>query len=199
MKKLTLSIAACALVASTTVLAQNGNPNSQAGGLPALAAEVAELRALLEALQGQVGEPSYAGTYSVNLFEKGIFGCGSGNSPLPGGLSGYLQTQGISSTSQSSTLVEAISDGNTLSVAGHSRIRQELRLSGTFETDTPFDSAFDIDIAADGSLSLDAGPDVVFEGQMADDGSSFVVAVTGQFIEDDCIDAFTVTAVGVRQ
>ncbi|MEX0618029.1 MAG: hypothetical protein WDZ76_10750 [Pseudohongiellaceae bacterium] len=204
MKIKIIALATCAMLfGGATVSAQPGNSNSQAGGLPALALEVAELRALVEQLQGQVGEPSYAGSYVVNIFENGIFGCGTGNDPAsvigtPAFLA-YLQRQAISSTSQSSTIASAISDGMTLSVFSHYRIRQELRLSGTFETDVPYDEGFDVAIGPGGELSLDAGEDVVFEGQMSDDGSTFIIAVAGQFEEEDCADAFTVSAVGVRK
>lgn len=203
MKTTMITILSLLILATGAVHAKNDNPKSQAGGLPALAAEVDELRALIEQLQGQVGVPSYAGTYTVNIFETGMFGCGTttdfGSVAGTPAFFGYMAMQAISSMTQSSTLVEAVSDGSTLSIGSYNRQRQELRLSGKFETDLPFDNSFSLNIGPNGELFVDIGPDVVLEGQMADDGSSFIIAITGQFSEDDCADAFTASIVGVRK
>ncbi|MEQ8407815.1 MAG: hypothetical protein RKH07_06025 [Gammaproteobacteria bacterium] len=202
MKTTIITMLSLLLLATGAVHGKNENPKSQAGGLPALAAEVDELRALIEQLQGQVGAPSYAGTYTVNIFETGMFGCGTttdfGSVAGTPAFFGYMAMQAISSMTQSSTLVEAVSDGSTLTIGAYNRQRQELRLSGKFETDLPFDNSFSLDIGPNGELFVDVGPDVVLEGQMADDGSSFIIAITGQFSEDDCADAFTASIVGVR-
>lgn len=202
MKTTIITMLSLLLLATGAVHGKNENPKSQAGGLPALAAEVDELRALIEQLQGQVGAPSYAGTYTVNIFETGMFGCGTttdfGSVAGTPAFFGYMAMQAISSMTQSSTLVEAVSDGSTLTIGAYNRQRQELRLSGKFETDLPFDNSFSLDIGPNGELIVDVGPDVVLEGQMADDGSSFIIAITGQFSEDDCADAFTASIVGVR-
>lgn len=202
MKTTIITMLSLLLLATGAVHGKNENPKSQAGGLPALAAEVDELRALIEQLQGQVGAPSYAGTYTVNIFETGMFGCGTttdfGSVAGTPAFFGYMAMQAISSMTQSSTLVEAVSDGSTLTIGAYNRQRQELRLSGKFETDLPFDNSFSLDVGPNGELFVDVGPDVVLEGQMADDGSSFIIAITGQFSEDDCADAFTASIVGVR-
>ena len=202
MKTTIITMLSLLLLATGAVHGKNENPKSQAGGLPALAAEVDELRALIEQLQGQVGAPSYAGTYTVNIFETGMFGCGTttdfGSVAGTPAFFGYMAMQAISSMTQSSTLVEAVSDGSTLTIGAYNRQRQELRLSGKFETNLPFDNSFSLDIGPNGELIVDVGPDVVLEGQMADDGSSFIIAITGQFSEDDCADAFTASIVGVR-
>ena len=202
MKTTIITMLSLLLLSTGAVHGKNENPKSQAGGLPALAAEVDELRALIEQLQGQVGAPSYAGTYTVNIFETGMFGCGTttdfGSVAGTPAFFGYMAMQAISSMTQSSTLVEAVSDGSTLTIGAYNRQRQELRLSGKFETDLPFDNSFSLDVGPNGELFVDVGPDVVLEGQMADDGSSFIIAITGQFSEDDCADAFTASIVGVR-
>ena len=138
----------------------------------------------------------------MNIFETGMFGCGTttdfGSVAGTPAFFGYMAMQAISSMTQSSTLVEAVSDGSTLTIGAYNRQRQELRLSGKFETDLPFDNSFSLDVGPNGELFVDVGPDVVLEGQMADDGSSFIIAITGQFSEDDCADAFTASIVGVR-
>ena len=174
---------------------------SQAGGLPALAAEVAELRALVESLQEQVGEDQgYAGTYHLTLFESGIFGCGEGIVPFQPNFGTYFQNQAVSSAVTRSSTSVAESDGMVIEVPTINTFSQELRLSGSYEEDhNKVDGAFDINIATDGSLSVDAGPDVSVSGQMADDGSSFTIIATGLFDEDGCDDAFTVLGVGVRK
>lgn len=204
MKRKLLALATCTLLGLTvTVHAQNGN-SSQAGGLPALAAEVAELRALIESLQGQVGgEVDYSGTFAVTMLEIGRFGCGFTNDPAS--LLGtplfieYLGTQGISSSTTSSAFYEAESDGWTLSIPEYQLKRQQLRLSGVHETETRTEGPFDVDINADGSLSFDPGAGTEFAGQMAVDGNSFNVLVRGQFIENGCDDSFTVLISGVRK
>ena len=200
-KSMTLLLASALLCSTAPALAKNDN--SQAGGLPALAAEVAELRALVEALQDQAGgEVSYAGTYAVSYFESGNFGCGFTNDPAtvigtPGFLA-YLQAQGISSTVSRTAYFTADSDGNVITFPSFALTVQEVRLSGTAEFETRFEDSFAATIAPDGSLLLDAGPGAVFSGQMSDDGSSFVAHAHGQFVEDDCDDSFAVIAVGVR-
>ena len=200
-KSITLLLASALICSAAPALAKNDN--SQAGGLPALAEEVAQLRAMLEALQDQVGTgASYAGSYAVTFFENGNFACGSTNDPVPlfgtPGFPMYLQDQGISSTNTRSSWFSVDSDGNVISFPSFPLRVQELRLSGTPEIETRFEDSFDVTIAPDGSLLLDAGPGASFYGQMSDDGSSFVVHVVGQFDEGDCTDTFAVIAVGVR-
>lgn len=206
MKKLFLNILfGISLFVFSVAQAQNSNPKSQAGGLPALAREVAELRAMLEALQGQIGEPSdpYSGTYTVSLVEQTIFGCGITNDP--GALLGtpafihYLQDQGISSTSSRVAWFDAEAAGNQLLIPSHSLSIQELRLSGTYESDVRQEDGFVVTINEDGSLTLDTGNNSVVRGQMSADGSSFVAQAFGLLDEDGCDDSYVVSLTGVRK
>jgi hypothetical protein len=178
---------------------------SQSGGLPALAVEVQELRALIEALQGQLNESAdpYTGTYVVSLAEHNAFGCGFTNDPVsllgsPDFLA-YLQAQAISSTTTRIAYFEVESDGLVLSVPDYLVSAQELRLSGSYEERVVVDGNFNVTIAADGSLLADAGDGSIFRGQMSADGSSFVAQAFGLFDENGCDDSFIINLVGVRK
>lgn len=204
MKNLSKPLALLALIGlSGTVLAQNGNDKSQAGGLPALAEQIANLQSLVFELQTQVDEISegsdpYVGDYMAFQFENNQYGCGTTLEPLPGQIFSYLQNQGISGTSAFAGVHSATADGNTLSFSGANISRNELRLSGKFETSSFSEGPFSATIGADGSLSIEAGDYIV--GQMADDGSSFVILTQGSEPDNNgaCTDAWTILNIGVR-
>lgn len=210
MKKLLIMLSVLALMASASPSMAKSKKSgksskSQSGGLPELAVEVAELRALLDALQIQVGtgDDPYAGTYAVTLVENTIFGCGLTTDPAtvlgtPGGL-GYFQNQAISSHTSRSAVFTATSDGMTLSIPNYNLLIQELRLSGFYEEDVRVEGNIDLDIAADGSLIFDPGPESQVYGQMASDGSAFTVLARGHFTEEGCDDSFTVMMTGMRK
>ncbi len=178
---------------------------SQSGGLPELALEVAELRSLVESLQGQVdaGADSYAGSYAVTLIENNKFGCGLTTDPAsvlgtPAGL-GYFQDQAISSTTTRSAVFTATSDGSVLSIPNYTLLTQELRLSGAYEEELRVEGDFNAAIGADGSLFVDPGPESQFYGQMSADGSIFTILARGLFTEESCDDSYIVMAIGVRK
>ncbi|MEX0964032.1 MAG: hypothetical protein WDZ52_08350 [Pseudohongiellaceae bacterium] len=210
MEKLLVSLSMLAIMAAASPsIAKSDknakNSNSQAGGLPALAAEVAELRSLVESLQGQIGsgEDSYAGTYAVTLVEQSNFGCGLTTDPAtvlgtPAGL-GYFQNQAISSATTSSSVFTASSDGMMLSMPDYVLVRQELRLSGSYEEELRVEGDFDSAIGADGSLFFDPGPESEFYGQMSADGSMFTILARGRFVDGGCEDSYTVSLIGVRK
>jgi len=178
---------------------------SSKGGVPALAVEVAELRALVESLQAQVGsdDDPYSGSYAVTLVENTIFGCGLTIDPAsvlgtPAGL-GYFQNQAVSSHSARSAVFTATADGMTLSIPDYNLLAQELRLSGLYEEDIRVEGNINIGIAADGSLFFDPGPESEVYGQMASDGSAFTVLARGHFVEEGCDDSYTVMMTGIRK
>lgn len=178
---------------------------SQSGGLPALADEVAELRLMIEALQWQVGgsDDPYSGIYTVSLVENQIYGCGFTNDPAvllgtPAFIS-YLQAQGISSSTTRVAYFDVAADGGQLIVPDYLISIQELRGSGRFESEVRAEDGSIVTIAADGSLLFDAGPESVFRGQMSADGSTFVAQVFGIFNEEECVDSYMVSMVGVRK
>ncbi|MES2606034.1 MAG: hypothetical protein V4603_13940 [Pseudomonadota bacterium] len=202
-----LAVMLTSALTAETVLAQGGS-QSQAGGLPALAKEVAELRALVNNLQAQVNAGSddpYVGNYAVTLTETSIFACGANTFPVQGpqfNLFAYLQGQAISSISTRSATIDAVSDGTVLSIADHELFTHELRLRGSYEYNFRVEEGFDVDIAADGSLSIQFEADATLNGQFSDDGSVFSMTVQGIFDDGtnpNCTDAFTVTATGVRK
>lgn len=182
----------------------NGGNQNQAGGLPALAEEVAELRALLEDLQGQIGDGSdpYVGRYSVNLVEWSSYGCGISNDPFAAAASGmllsYLANQGISSTITRTANFEVDSDGMTLFTPQYTLLSQELRLSGQYEEDTRIEGGYNVAIAADGSLSVPQATAQV-SGQMSADGSAFTLLVRETFDDNGCDDAYAVLLTGVKK
>jgi hypothetical protein len=203
-----LSLMGLMVSASPSMAQGSGNGNngiSQAGGLPALAAEVAELKALIESLQAQVGDNDdpYAGIYSVTMVENGIFGCGATTDPASvfgtSGTLGYFQDQAISSYSTRSAVFTATSDGLSLSIPDYYFLTQELRLSGFYEEGSRIEGDISATIAADGSLLFDPGPESEFFGQMAADGSAFTILARGHFIEGYCDDAYTVMLTGIRK
>lgn len=210
MKKLIVILSVLALMASASPSMAKSKKSgksskSSKGGVPALAVEVAELRALVESLQAQVGtdDDPYSGTYAVTLVESTIFGCGITADPAsvlgtPAGL-GYFQDQAISSQTTRSAFFTASSDGMTLSIPNYNLLIQELRLSGLFEEDVRVEGNINVDIAADGSLLFDPGPESQVFGQMASDGSAFTALARGRFIEDGCDDSYTVMMTGIRK
>jgi len=210
MKKLVVILSVLALMVSASPSMAKSKKSdksskSQAGGLPALAVEVAELRALIESLQAQVGtdDDPYAGTYAVILVENATYGCGMTTDPAsvlgtPAGL-GYFQDQAISSDTTRSAFFTATSDGMSLSIPNSSLLSQELRLSGVYEEGLRVEGNISVSIAADGSLFFDPGPESQFYGQMAADGSAFTVLARGHFIEGDCDDSYAVMITGMRK
>lgn len=208
MKNPSKPLALLALIGlSGTVLAQNGNGNSQAGGLPALAEQIANLQSLVFELQAQVDEMGgasdpYVGNYMAFQFENNQYGCGTTLAPPAGQLLSYLQNQGISSTSAFAGVHSATADGDTLTFSGADIVRNELRLSGKFETSAFSEGPFSAAIGEDGSLSIEADneADNFIVGQMADDGSSFVILTQGAEPDNNgtCTDAWTILNIGVR-
>ena len=210
MKKLIVILSVLALMVSASPSMAKSKKSdksskSQAGGLPALAVEVAELRALIESLQAQVGtdDDPYAGIYAVTLVENATYGCGMTTDPAsvlgtPAGL-GYFQDQAISSDTTRSAFFTATSDGMSLSIPNYNLLSQELRLSGSYEEDLRVEGNIDVSIAADGSLFFDPGPESQFYGQMAADGSAFTVLARGHFIVGDCDDSYVVMITGMRK
>jgi hypothetical protein len=198
---LTLLSAATLLSSASASYAQSSK--SQAGGLPALAEEVAALRAMVEDLQEQIGDGSdpYAGTYTITTHETGLHGCGI--IPVGPGNPQYLQRQAGSSVSVTSSIFDATSDGSTLSVPEFDTFTQELRLSGIFTTETDNEVPRTIAINPDGSMENDIG-NAIFSGQFSDDGSLFTAVVVGGEISGsgpNCAgnDAWTVHVTGVRK
>ncbi len=210
MKKLVVILSVLALMASASPSMAKSKKSgksdkSSKGGVPALQVEVAELRALIEGLQAQIGtnDDPYAGSYAVTLVESTIFGCGLTTDPgtvlgTPAGL-GYFQNQAISSQTTRSAVFTATSDGLSLSIPDYTLLIQELRLSGLYEEDTRVEGNIVATIAADGSLLFDAGPESEFFGQMAADGSAFTALARGRFLEGGCDDAYTVMLTGIRK
>ncbi len=210
MKKPNLTLLAVMLASALTgetVFAQSGS-QSQAGGLPALSKEVADLRALVNSLQAQINagnDDPYVGNYAVTLTETSIYACGANTFPAPGpqfNLFAYLQGQAISSISTRSATIDAVSDGTVLSIAEHELFTHEIRLRGSYEYDYRIEEGFDVDIAADGSLSIQFEPTAALNGQFSDDGSVFSMTIHGIFTggnTPNCTDAYTVTATGVRK
>lgn len=179
------------------------NTNSQAGGLPALAAEVAQLRALVQSLQEQIGESGdpYAGTYAVTLVEMGLFGCGTGNVPTPGQpLIPYLIPQSFSSVSSRSASFDVESDGSVIIVPEFAELTNELRLSGKYEEEIEFEGDLVVPINADGSITYTAEEGEVLRGQFSADGNVLSVLVQGfEMYPSGCADSYTVSLTGVKK
>ena len=57
----------------------------------------------------------------------------------------------------------------------------------------------DLNIAADGSIFFDAGPDVSVAGQFSESGEVFTLQVSGNFVEGDRNDDFMEIGIGVRK
>lgn len=200
-KSIMLMLSAVAILGAASVASAQTSSKSQAGGLPALADEVASLRAAVQALQAQVGDNTnpYSGAFAVTVFETGVFGCGTTNGPPPGPLQPYLNTQGISSVSLRSGAFTAQANGMVLTVPQFPMLSQELRLSGNYQTDTEAAGGVEIVIGGNGSLSADLGPYGQVSGQFARDGSTFTALVRGSSVEGICDDAFTVLLTGVKK
>lgn len=179
------------------------NSNSQAGGLPALAAEVAQLRALVQQLQDQIGETDdpYVGTYAVTLVETGLFGCGVGNVPTPGQpLIPYLMPQSFSSVSSRSASFDVESDGSVIIVPEFAELTNELRLSGKYEEEVRLEGDVVIPINADGSITFTAEEDEIINGQFSADGNVLSVLIQGfEMHPSGCADSFTISLTGVKK
>ena len=57
----------------------------------------------------------------------------------------------------------------------------------------------DLNIAADGRIFFDAGPDVSVAGQFLESGEVFTLQVSGNFVEGDRNDNFMEIGIGVRK
>ena len=57
----------------------------------------------------------------------------------------------------------------------------------------------DLNIAADGRIFFDAGPDVSVAGQFSESGEVFTLQVSGNFVEGDRNDNFMEIGIGVRK
>jgi hypothetical protein len=199
-KSLVLTLLSAASLLGAAGASHAQSTKNQAGGLPALADEVAALRTLVEDLQEEVGGSGdpYAGTYGVTLVETALFGCGVGNPPPTGPLLPYLMPQANSSVAVRSSTFEAASDGSTLTVPDFTLLTHELRLSGRYQTETPIEEGAALIIGGDGSLHADFG-DAVLTGQFSSDGSLFTALVQGRSPEGSCVDAWTVNLTGVKK
>jgi len=193
-------LSAAALLGAASAYAQPSK--SQAGGLPALAAEVAALRAMVEDLQSQNPGDPYAGTFAVTLVETSLFGCRPANPPPPPVyVPQYFLPLNSSSVSIRSASFDVEADGSTLHVPEFELLTQELRLSGKYDTDTRIEDALQLVIGGDGSLHADFG-DTQVSGQFAQDGSMFSALVVGSNLNTPaggCQDVWTVNLTGVRK
>lgn len=204
MKRISIVALTLVFLAAFTSAYGQGNSNSQAGGLPALSAEVARLRALVESLQEQIGESGdpYAGTYAATLVETALFGCTAGFVPPPGQpLIPYLITQGNSSVSSRTASFDVESDGSTLVIPEFVLLTNELRLSGRYQEDVRLEGDIEVTVNADGSLDYTGDEDAVFTGQISADGSLFSLLVQGFYVEagSGCSDSYTVSVIGVKK
>ena len=174
----------------------------QSGGLPALAARVSALEALLGQLQAEIdnltGAASYTGDYVAFHFENNQFGCGVPLGSVP--LNVYLQRQSASSTSAFSATSFATADGDSLTFDGITTLRHLMRLSGIFEKSDFWEDGFELEISPTGTLSYTDDPLTEVFGQMSEDGSSFTIIARGseQEQESNCTDAWTILTIGVR-
>ncbi|MES2605458.1 MAG: hypothetical protein V4603_11010 [Pseudomonadota bacterium] len=204
MRRIAITLLSAAILgAMPAVFAQADK--SQAGGLPALAQEVAALRALVAQLQEQVGGNAdpYTGTFAVTLVETSMFGCGVSDfpPPPPTSLQPYLARQAASSLSVRSASFDVEANGTVLLVPAFELLTQELKLSGKYATDTRIEGSEAIVIAGDGSLYADLGDSEV-TGQIANDGSMFSAVVRGRSLDEPpgtCEDVWTVNLTGVRK
>ena len=57
----------------------------------------------------------------------------------------------------------------------------------------------DLNIAADGSIFFDPGPDVSVASQFSESGEAFTLQVSGNFVEGDRNDNFMEIGIGVRK
>ena len=62
---------------------------------------------------------------------------------------------------------------------------------------TRIEGDVDLNIAADGSILFDAGPDVSVAGQFSESGEVFTLQVSGSFVEGDRNDDFMEIGIGV--
>ncbi len=193
MKNIKLLILACSLLGLVnTTHAQSNNSKSQAGGLPALANEVAILSLKLAELEAQIndtGDP-YTGVYSVSVYTSELFGgCPPSSPPNPPTISSGV------------ALFDVVADGVSVEVPAHQKSMQRLRLNNTLSTFLEDEDSFSITIAADGSLHAETAPNELFQGQMSDDGSTFIAQLFGKSISSpgSCSDSFISTAIGVRK
>lgn len=193
MKNIKVLILACSLLGLVnTAQAQSNNPKNQSGGLPALENEVAVLRLKIAELEAQIndtGDP-YTGVYSVSVYSSELFGgCPPSTPPNPPTI-----TSGVA-------LFDVIADGVSVEIPAHQISMQRLRLNNTLTTFLEDESSFTVTIAADGSLHAETAPNELFQGQMSDDGSSFVAQLFGKSVSSpgSCSDSFISTAIGVRK
>ncbi len=203
-KRIIFTVLSAASLLGAASASYGQGAKSQAGGLPALAEEVASLRALVLNLQQQVegGDP-YTGTFAVTLVETAFFGCGVGLPPSPPALiPAYIVPQSISSVSTRSSSFDAEADGSVLLLPEFELFTQEMRLSGKYLTNTEVEGPIELVIGGDGSLSANL-PNTEVSGHIASDGSMLSLVATGHEVVPTpggtCTDVYTVNLTGVRK
>lgn len=205
--KFLITLLSAATLFGAASIAQAQSSKSQAGGLPALAEEVAALRAMVLDLQQQIGGSAdpYSGTYAVTIVETGLFGCRMIDPPAPPPtyVQPFFGPLLPSSVAVRSASLEAEADGSTLVIPEFVMLSQELKLSGYYQPYTnPSEGELQLTIGGDGSFTYQFD-DSVLEGQFSRDGSLFSALVVGRALDKPstvgCEDVWTAHVLGVKK